>query len=32
MQRRRIEVDGGDVLAFGHYGRPVLAFPPRTAR
>ena len=26
-QRRRIEVDGGDVLAFGHYGRPVLAFP-----
>jgi esterase/lipase superfamily enzyme len=27
MQHRRIEVDGGDILAYGNYGRPVLAFP-----
>ncbi len=27
MQRRAVEVDGGTVLAYGHYGRPVLAFP-----
>ena len=27
MNRRQIEVDGGQVLAYGHYGRPVLAFP-----
>jgi esterase/lipase superfamily enzyme len=27
MLRRRIEVDGGDVLAYGSYGRPLLAFP-----
>jgi esterase/lipase superfamily enzyme len=25
--RRSIEIDGGTVLAFGHYGRPVVAFP-----
>jgi esterase/lipase superfamily enzyme len=25
--RRAIEVDGGHVLAYGHYGRPVIAFP-----
>lgn len=27
MTRRAIEFDGGTVLAYGHYGRPVLAFP-----
>ncbi len=27
MNRRAIEVDGGQVLAYGHYGRPVIAFP-----
>ena len=27
MTRRAIEVDGGHVLAYGHYGRPVVAFP-----
>ena len=27
MSRRTIEVDGGHVLAYGHYGRPVVAFP-----
>ena len=27
MQRRAIEIDGGHVLAYGHYGRPVVAFP-----
>ena len=27
MSRRTIEVDGGNVLAYGHYGRPVIAFP-----
>ncbi|MDX6388495.1 MAG: hypothetical protein QOD85_2297, partial [Gaiellaceae bacterium] len=27
MQRRVVEVDGGTVLAYGHYGRPVIAFP-----
>ncbi len=27
MQRRQVEVDGGQVLAYGHYGRPVLVFP-----
>ena len=26
-QRRQVEVDGGQVLAYGHYGRPVLVFP-----
>jgi esterase/lipase superfamily enzyme len=25
--RRAIDVDGGQVLAYGHYGRPLLAFP-----
>ena len=25
--RRQIEIDGGHVLAYGHYGRPVVAFP-----
>ncbi len=25
--RRAIEIDGGTVLAYGHYGRPVVAFP-----
>jgi esterase/lipase superfamily enzyme len=25
--RRVVEIDGGSVLAYGHYGRPVLAFP-----
>ena len=27
MIRRAIEIDGGTVLAYGHYGRPVVAFP-----
>jgi esterase/lipase superfamily enzyme len=27
VTRREIEVDGGRVLAYGHYGRPVVAFP-----
>ena len=27
MQRRAIEIDGGVTLAYGHYGRPVIAFP-----
>jgi esterase/lipase superfamily enzyme len=27
MTRRTIDVDGGQVLAYGHYGRPLLAFP-----
>ena len=25
--RRAVEIDGGTVLAYGHYGRPVVAFP-----
>ena len=27
MTRRAIEIDGGTVLAYGDYGRPVIAFP-----
>ena len=27
MSRRVIDVDGGQVLAYGHWGRPVVAFP-----
>jgi esterase/lipase superfamily enzyme len=27
VTRRTIEIDGGTVLAYGHYGRPVVAFP-----
>jgi esterase/lipase superfamily enzyme len=27
VQRRAIEIDGGVTLAYGHYGRPVVAFP-----
>ena len=27
MQRRVVDIDGGRVLAYGHYGRPVVAFP-----
>jgi esterase/lipase superfamily enzyme len=27
MQRRIVEIAGGSVIAYGHYGRPVLAFP-----
>ena len=27
MQRRVVDIDGGTVLAYGHYGRPVVAFP-----
>ena len=27
MNRRAVEIDGGTVLAYGHYGRPVIAFP-----
>jgi len=25
--RRHADIDGGDVLAYGHYGRPLIAFP-----
>ena len=27
MTRRVVEIDGGSVLAYGHFGRPVVAFP-----
>ena len=27
MNRREVSIDGGTVLAYGHWGRPVLAFP-----
>ena len=27
MQRRAVEIAGGETLAYGHYGRPVIAFP-----
>ena len=27
MTRREIDVDGGKVLAYGHWGRPAIAFP-----
>src|ERR1700704_2919863 len=27
MQRRVVDIDGGRVLAYCHYGRPVVAFP-----
>jgi len=27
VRRREVDIDGGAVLAYGHYGRPVLAFP-----
>ena len=27
MNRRSIEIDGGTILAYGNYGRPVVAFP-----
>jgi len=27
MNRRLVEIDGGSVLAYGHYGRPLVAFP-----
>jgi esterase/lipase superfamily enzyme len=27
MTRRQVTLDGGGVLAYGHWGRPVLAFP-----
>ena len=27
MTRRAIEIDGGTVLSYGHYGRPVVVFP-----
>jgi esterase/lipase superfamily enzyme len=27
LTRRAIQIDGGTVLAYGHYGRPVVAFP-----
>jgi esterase/lipase superfamily enzyme len=26
-RRRQVELDGGNILAYGHWGRPVLAFP-----
>jgi esterase/lipase superfamily enzyme len=27
MTRRQVSLDGGNLLAYGHYGRPVVAFP-----
>jgi esterase/lipase superfamily enzyme len=27
MNRRTVDIDGGSVLAYGHYGRPLVAFP-----
>jgi esterase/lipase superfamily enzyme len=27
MNRRVVDIDGGAVLAYGHYGRPLIAFP-----
>ena len=27
MSRRVIEIEGGTVIAYGHYGRPLIAFP-----
>lgn len=27
MNRREVEIDGGHVVAYGHYGRPLIAFP-----
>ena len=27
MTRRHVTLDGGNMLAYGHWGRPVLAFP-----
>jgi len=27
MNRRSVDIDGGSVLAYGHYGRPLVAFP-----
>ena len=27
MNRREIDLDGGRILAYGHYGRPLVAFP-----
>ena len=27
MNRRVVDIDGGSVLAYGHYGRPLVAFP-----
>ena len=32
MSRRVIEIDGGTVLAYGHYGRPLIAFPSENGR
>ena len=26
MNRRIVDIDGGSVLAYGHYGRPLVAF------
>ncbi len=32
MNRRAIEIDGGVLLAYGHYGRPVVVFPSEENR
>jgi esterase/lipase superfamily enzyme len=32
MRREQVEVDGGTLIAYGHYGRPVLAFPSEQGR
>ena len=32
MRREQVEIDGGTLIAYGHYGRPVLAFPAEQGR
>ena len=32
VRRRHVSLDGGGVLAYGHWGRPVLAFPSEQGR
>lgn len=32
MRREQVEVDGGTLIAYGHFGRPVLVFPSEQGR
>ena len=32
MRREQVELDGGTLIVYGHYGRPVLAFPAEQGR
>lgn len=32
MRRDHVHLDGADLIAYGHYGRPVLAFPAEAGR